>query len=94
MRLQAGLPVRSSSQRAIETYSTKVPALKNSPALLTVIAFVVFALAVCLQLWLEAAGKSDSLGLWYTLYCAATYTLVAGALGWGGYALARRVRRG
>jgi hypothetical protein len=36
----------------------------------------VFAAALCTQLWLERHRKSDSVGLWYSIYCAATYTVI------------------
>jgi hypothetical protein len=36
----------------------------------------IFAAALCVQLWLERHHQSDSVGLWYSIYCAATYTVV------------------
>lgn len=36
----------------------------------------VFTGAFVVQRWLEHHGKNDSLGLWYSIYCAATYTAI------------------
>jgi len=37
---------------------------------------MVFAASMYFQYWLESAGRSDSIGLWYTIVCAAVYTLI------------------
>jgi hypothetical protein len=52
----------------------------------------IFAGALCTQLWLERHGKSDSQGLWYSIYCATTYTVVI-VFGAGAVLAFRRIQR-
>jgi uncharacterized membrane protein YhaH (DUF805 family) len=41
-----------------------------------VLAIMVFVASIYFQRWLESTGRSDSIGLWYTIVCAVVYTLI------------------
>ena len=42
-----------------------------------IISAVLFTLFFALELWLETLGKVDSIGVWYTAYCALIYAIPA-----------------
>lgn len=42
-----------------------------------IISAVLFAIFFVFELWLEYQGKADSIGVWYTAYCALFYTIPA-----------------
>jgi len=45
------------------------------------------------QRFLEASGNSDAAGLWYTIYCAVAWSLIAACIITGLAALQQRIRR-
>jgi len=45
-----------------------------------IIILIVFLLSVATQIWLERNNFADSIGVWYTLYSAAIYTIIFAAL--------------
>ena len=34
----------------------------------------IFVVCILVQLWLEKTNRADSVGWWYTIYCAAIYS--------------------